>query len=385
MQPNLDSIGTLEKDFLLALEPGAKAEHPNSVCELSKRERREQHKIQLRKDEAYKTFAKLENFTNKLPFSKLPRKTLVIVNLGFGAVGGADTLQIESVFLKFKGFERVIMAHEFRGGDDAQIARDELHEKPCTQLNNKILFIEFVNHQDFAHLSDRVYNGSDKKLDMVPGLLYTDEFISADEEKQLLDIIGHESEDFDGTSWLTAQNRKIQHYKNSFDYKKKHVGDMSLVAHTEIPDLIQKLIERAKQAYGIVADIDQLTAQCYSPGTGISFHTDSHTAFNDPIIIISLLNPIVMEFRHPSTHSLVPIDLNPRSLVLLSKDARFGWEHGIRARKSDLIDKKIRPRTERWSLTLRSINKNVTCSCDYPALCDSNSLYVRAIRDSKNK
>ncbi|PVU86412.1 hypothetical protein BB560_006728 [Smittium megazygosporum] len=360
---------------------------------LSKREKRQFNKLAMKKMEAYRTFCKLEGFSDKPPFSRLPRKTLLLVNLGYGAVGGADATQIESIFSQFKGFEKVVMVHgkpytfvEFRGGDDALIARNALHEKQCPELNSKVLFIEFVNHQDFAYLSDRVYHNIESKLASVSGLIYKEDFISISEEKDLLDNIAYNNIDNESQLWHTIQNRKIQHYKNSFDYRKKHVGSTELVSHHEIPDSIDLLIKRAQSLYpdALGSSIyDQVSVQQYPPGSGISFHADSHTAFGDCIFIVSLLNPIMMEFRHPASNSLVCLDLKPRSLAILSGDARFGWEHGIRARKSDNIDGNTRLRDYRWSITIRSINQNIFCDCKYPALCDNNTIYVRDIRKSK--
>ncbi|PWA03443.1 hypothetical protein BB558_000385 [Smittium angustum] len=366
----------------------------NNPENLSKREKREMLKLLQRKEAAYSTFAKMEGLADPYSaFSKLPRKSMIIVNLGVGAVGGASSEQIEAIFLEFKGFEKVVMAHgkpysfvEFRGGDDAIVARNKLHEKSCENLGNKILFLEFVNHQDFAYLSDRTTttNGQEK-LSHVPGLYYKDDFLTIEEEQNLLELIGGNKIIDDNQSsdkpWSTIQNRKVQHYGYAFDYKRKHIGDGSQVSYKDIPDIIVNYINRAKQEYPFIGDFDQLSVQKYPPGAGISFHSDSHTAFGETLLILSLKSPIMMEFRHPSTRSLVCQDLKPRSIVIMSGDSRMGWEHGIRARRSDMIDSKVRMREERWSLTIRSINNEITCNCKYLALCDRDTQYVKEIKN----
>ncbi|OMJ13556.1 Alkylated DNA repair protein alkB-like protein [Smittium culicis] len=326
--------------------------------ELNKRERKANEKMLQKKKAAYETFAKLEGIDKaEKVFSKLIRKTLIIVNLGYGAVGGATSEEIENVFKKYVGFEKVVMAHgkpytfvEFRGGEDSVIARQALHEKPCASLNNKILFIEYVNHLDFAYFSDRSSPSITEKLNSAPGLFYFDNLLSETEQAQLLQLISRENfenspvdtmhtnklntefsnfkqaEVTDGLtedSWLNIQNRKIQHYGRSFDYRKKHIGDSTLVSHQKIPVIVQNLIQRARSLHpGLTCDFDQLTVQKYDPGTGISFHSDSHTAFGPSILIISLKSPILMEFRHPSTKSLVSQDLKPGSLTLMTGDSR---------------------------------------------------------------
>ncbi|OLY84973.1 hypothetical protein AYI68_g855 [Smittium mucronatum] len=223
------------------------AAHLNSEG-LSKREKKDVMKMILKKKAAYETFAKLEGLERaEKAFSKLPRKTLIIVNLGYGAVGGSSSEEIERIFSGFKGFEKVVMAHgkpytfvEFRGGEESIIARDELHEKPCSTLNNKILFLEFVNHLDFAYFSDRASPNVNGTLNEAPGLYYFGNFLNEMEQSTLLDLVSAKDENMldqilkirdlqvedsldefpiqpkndENTylgeeSWLTIQNRKI--------------------------------------------------------------------------------------------------------------------------------------------------------------------------------
>ena len=121
-------------------------------------------------------------------------------------------------------------------------------------------------------------------------------------------------------------------------------------------------------------NLNQLTINEYTPGQGIGSHVDTETAFDDGLLIVSLNGGIVMEFRQvlssgdddgnsnkeddgsASSSNLKKklLYLPPRSLVLLSKDARYKWEHMIVSRKTDTVDGVVIPRKLRVSLTLRT-------------------------------
>lgn len=62
-----------------------------------------------------------------------------------------------------------------------------------------------------------------------------------------------------------------------------------------------------------------------------------------------------MDFIEKSTKKKVSFFLEPRSLVILQKDARYSWAHSIPSRKSDIFqgDKILRKR--RVSLTFRKV------------------------------
>jgi alkylated DNA repair protein alkB family protein 8 len=105
---------------------------------------------------------------------------------------------------------------------------------------------------------------------------------------------------------------------------------------------------------GTYPTINQLTINEYTPGQGIGSHVDTETAFDDGLLIISLNGGIVMEFRKVGQDLKKLVYLPPRSLVLLSEDARYKWEHMIVSRTTDTVDGEVIPRKLRVSLTLRA-------------------------------
>lgn len=76
---------------------------------------------------------------------------------------------------------------------------------------------------------------------------------------------------------------------------------------------------------------------------GIPPHVDTHSAFKDAIVSLSLSSDIVMEFRKPSLTNgkeytaHISLALPRRSLLIMSGESRYGWKHGITPRKIDVI------------------------------------------------
>lgn len=90
----------------------------------------------------------------------------------------------------------------------------------------------------------------------------------------------------------------------------------------------------------------------YPPGVGLSPHIDTHSAFEDLIFSLSLAGPCIMEFRKYANDDMLPrvalstvtkvgspeddlnfirkaIYLPPRSMLLMSGEARYAWHHYI--------------------------------------------------------
>jgi alkylated DNA repair protein alkB family protein 8 len=143
--------------------------------------------------------------------------------------------------------------------------------------------------------------------------------------------------------------------------------------------------------------VNQLTVNEYIPGQGIGSHIDTVTAFDDGILIITLNGGIVMEFRKvidddTSSRTINPnerssckynsdeppmknvqerklVYLPPRSLMLLSGDARYKWEHMIVSRTTDTVEGVVLPRKLRVSLTLRTaLSRQVKKELRHPVI-----------------
>lgn len=66
-----------------------------------------------------------------------------------------------------------------------------------------------------------------------------------------------------------------------------------------------------------------------------------------------------MQFTNKSNlQEIIPILLEPCSLVILKEDARYNWMHGIKALKTDTYNIQKIVRNRRVSLTFRKVIVN---------------------------
>lgn len=114
------------------------------------------------------------------------------------------------------------------------------------------------------------------------------------------------------------------HYGYEFDYSINNA-----IRKTQpIPEILQNLIQKFNQT-NFTFQPDQITVNVYEPGQGIPPHVDTHSAFEEPIGSLSLLNDIVMEFRDcANARDCVSILLSKRSFLWLKGASRYRFKHG---------------------------------------------------------
>jgi alkylated DNA repair dioxygenase AlkB len=180
----------------------------------------------------------------------------------------------------------------------------------------------------------------------VSGLTYISNFIDTATESHLIKTI-------DAQPWITELKRRVQHYGWRYDYKARSVtNDLRIGA---LPDWLQSYAARLQQA-GIFSETpDQVIINEYQPGQGISAHIDCVPCFTDTIASLSFGSPCVMDFTHSKTGEKSSLLLEPRSLLVLTGDARYVWQHAIPSRKSDKRCGQTITRTRRVSLTFRKV------------------------------
>ncbi|WCK13419.1 alpha-ketoglutarate-dependent dioxygenase AlkB [Agrobacterium tumefaciens] len=100
---------------------------------------------------------------------------------------------------------------------------------------------------------------------------------------------------------------------------------------------------------------DQVIANEYLPGQGISAHVDCVPCFDDTIVSISLLSTCEMVFRELRGPDIRSVVLQPCSVVLLGDAGRYDWSHEIPSRKSDVVNGLRPARRRRVSLTFRKV------------------------------
>lgn len=84
---------------------------------------------------------------------------------------------------------------------------------------------------------------------------------------------------------------------------------------------------------------------------------DTHSAFIDPIISLSLGSDTVMEFRESDSNSHRFVNVPRKSLLIISGESRYAWTHAITPRVMDIVplanNLTIRNRSTRISFTFR--------------------------------
>jgi alkylated DNA repair dioxygenase AlkB len=173
----------------------------------------------------------------------------------------------------------------------------------------------------------------------IPGLSYRQEYVTTEEEARLVELI-------DGESWDKTWQRRRQPYGMGYG-KAEHVPP--------IPDWGLSLARRMSAENISPRPFDQMLVNEYLPGQGIAMHRD-YNPFDRIVVSLSLLSPCVMDFRHRKSGQRNSLLLMPRSLLILSDEARYDWEHGIAPRKTDRWHDLVIRRGRRISVTFRLVN-----------------------------
>ena len=186
-----------------------------------------------------------------------------------------------------------------------------------------------------------LFDIDEQALPEIDGLEYTPDFISAEEESTLFAQI-------DQQPWLNDLKRRVQHYGYKYDYKARTVTPDSYLG--ELPEWLMPIIAK------LPFQPDQAIVNEYLPGQGISAHIDCQPCFGDTIASLSLGSAAMMQFAKDEQKA--ELYLASRSLITLSRTARYQWTHAIPTRKSDIINGHKIQRARRVSVTFRTMLLN---------------------------
>nr|XP_029510238.1 alkylated DNA repair protein alkB homolog 8 isoform X1 [Oncorhynchus nerka] len=352
-----------------------------SCCENVKAVRRskEEKKLLRKQIKASHTLLKHEGLSTV----SQPTKSLVVANGGLG--NGVSREQLQDVLGEVGEVEILVMPpHKpyalvtYRSEVSAQ--RGHALNGRQLQRGDQIvtLYLSYVNTVD-SELWGCV--------DLPPGLVLVEEFVSPEEEALLLDAIDWTSHDEDVTVQKVLKHRRVKHFGYEFRYDNNNV-DKDKPLPGGLPQVCVPVLERCVRDRHTEVMPDQLTVNQYQSGQGIPPHVDTHSAFEDLILSLSLGAKTVMDFRHPEGRS-VAVVLPRRSLLVMKGESRYLWTHGITPRKFDVVpacDPKspaavtsdlsnhsnltLSRRGTRTSLTFRKVRRT-PCDCGYPSACDS--------------
>ncbi|XP_012629167.2 tRNA (carboxymethyluridine(34)-5-O)-methyltransferase ALKBH8 isoform X1 [Microcebus murinus] len=309
-------------------------------------------------------------------------QNLVVANGGLG--NGVSRRQLLPVLEKCGLVEALLMPPN-KPYSFARYNTIEESKRAYVTLNGKeivddlgqkiILYLNFVEKAQWKEMGPQA---------LPPGLTVIEEIISSEDEKMLLESVDW-TEDTDNQNFQKSlKHRRVKHFGYEFHYGSNNV-DKDKPLPGGLPDICNSILEKwLKEGY-IKHKPDQLTINQYEPGHGIPAHIDTHSAFEDEIISLSLGSEIVMDFKHPDGVT-VPVMLPRRSLLVMTGESRYLWTHGITPRKFDTVqaseahksgiitsnlgDLTLNKRGIRTSFTFRKV-RQTPCNCSYPLVCDS--------------
>lgn len=231
----------------------------------------------------------------------------------------------------------------------------------------------------------------------VPGATLVTDFVTPSEEAALLGVIDEEGAD----RWERLAKRRVMHFGFAFDYGTRDARRKT----APFPRLVDELLDRASRLEGVdgaerASGCDQLTVNEYAAGVGIAPHIDTHSAFGPTLLSVSLAGHAAMEFRllpeGASTDASnaggsdrarpvarASILLPPRSLLVMTGEARYRWQHYIPHRKRDAVAGESEcafRESRRVSLTLRETRREGPCECEWPEGCDSRNGAAQALK-----
>lgn len=176
------------------------------------------------------------------------------------------------------------------------------------------------------------------------GLSYRSDFISSDEEKYYIDFV-------ESCEWSNDLYRKTQQYGFKYNYLTR-----SLIDAPAIPDVLLNLVNKVEQELKLNNYFNQIIVNHYNPGQGISKHTDHTRWFDNTICVVSLGGNTTMVFYNGRFKKKQRIER--KSLMVMSDDIRYNWQHEIKAQRTDLINNKRIARRPRISITFRRAISN---------------------------
>lgn len=229
-------------------------------------------------------------------------------------------------------------------------------------------------------------------LDEVPGLFYLRDFVTGVEEAAILQEL-QTSAGSSAAEYLSR--RRVMHFNRRFIYGTNRVGAVGegVRPHPSFYDwMLRRLgnndpsveISGPYPLSSVATTCDQLTVNYYSYAEkkccGIAPHVDAHSSLGEYIAVVSLGSYTVMDFARwdsPKGQPPVGVFLAPRSLVVMSGEARYAWTHCIQEKRTDTLSERIptQHRGDRVSLTWRrgrrEEERHRLGDCMCPALCDA--------------
>ncbi|XP_035227218.1 alkylated DNA repair protein alkB homolog 8-like [Stegodyphus dumicola] len=250
--------------------------------------------------------------------SLIPSNSLFIGNGGLGC--GIQREFLTDLFSCYGALEDIVLLPDkpyafvvYKKTEDSEKAFASLHGQK--QKSGHMFYISYINRSDVPQYN-ATYSCWPK------GLVLMEDFITPEEEFKMLSVFSFE----DCNDKAVLKHRKVKHYGYEFIYGSNNI-DKNKCLDSKIPTICMPHLEKLV-ALGYIPRVpDQLTVNHYLPGQGIPPHVDTHSAFEDGIISLSLGSQVVMDFSSPE-HEVVPVFLPRRSVLIMLGESRYKWKHG---------------------------------------------------------
>ena len=199
----------------------------------------------------------------------------------------------------------------------------------------------------FGHIEKTKTDISLELATEIKGLELYPNFISQKEEKELINSI-------DNSPWLKDLKRRVQHYGYKYDYRSRKIDNSLYLG--KLPNWLEIVSRKMTDKKLINFKPDQAIINEYEIGQGISSHIDCEPCFGDTIVSLSLGSSCVINFeKELNSKYKIGIFVEPRTLLVMKKESRYAWYHGIPQRKSDKFSNEIIKRERRMSITYRKV------------------------------
>ncbi|CAE7390118.1 ALKBH8 [Symbiodinium sp. CCMP2592] len=203
-----------------------------------------------------------------------------------------------------------------------------------------------------GYISEEFTLGAASVDSFIPGLIYLPDFLTIEEEQGILASVDAAGWDGDNKS------RRTQQYGYGFHWRNRHTNALAKLdpPRSEMPACSQAVLNRLVcEGHLESPDFDQCIVNDYTGGQGIKAHRDREF-FGEAVVGFSLRSPTIMDFRCLRSGEVRAVLLEPRSVLVLTADARWSWQHAITPAPTLLWRGSTLPRGHRTSLTFRSIS-----------------------------
>lgn len=174
------------------------------------------------------------------------------------------------------------------------------------------------------------------------GLVYEPEFLTADEERGLVEML--EAFDFEEVRMRgQTARRTVRHFGLDYDYE-----HWKVTPGEPLPAFLGWVRDRAAALADVeAAQLAQTLVSRYPRGAGIGWHRDA--PMFGQVIGVSLGSPSRMRFQRGKgpARKTFALELEPRSAYVLAGAVRWQWQHSIPATKS-----------LRYSITFRTLKRS---------------------------